>query len=206
MRIWLDHLVVAGENLKDASDWATGKLGCALQQGGEHDHFGTHNNVLGLGLATYFEAIAVNPKAPKPNHPRWFGLDHFTGQPRLNNIVLATDDLSAVLAELGSDFGNVVELARGDYRWKMVVPASGKLPLDNIAPPLIEWMGDAHPAPRLGDSGLRVRDVEFSHPGIDPLAADLTEYLDDPRVRFSAGPIGLSATLFNDATDTEITL
>ena len=77
--IELDHLAVAGESLKAASDLAAQVLGVPLQPGGAHAVFGTHNHLLGLGDALYLEAIAVDPDAPAPAYARWFDLDRFNG-------------------------------------------------------------------------------------------------------------------------------
>lgn len=37
--------------------------------------FGTHNRCLGMEDGIYLEVIAVDPEAPPPSRPRWFGLD-----------------------------------------------------------------------------------------------------------------------------------
>jgi hypothetical protein len=36
---------------------------------------GTHNRLLKLGEGFYLELIAIDPQAPPPGRPRWFGLD-----------------------------------------------------------------------------------------------------------------------------------
>lgn len=40
-----------------------------------HPQFGTHNRCLGMEDGIYLEVIAVDPEAPPPSRPRWFGLD-----------------------------------------------------------------------------------------------------------------------------------
>ena len=70
----IDHLVVAARTLSEGAAWLEERLGVSLSPGGEHPLFGTHNRLLSLGTG-YLEVIAVNPDAPAPTRPRWFGLD-----------------------------------------------------------------------------------------------------------------------------------
>lgn len=188
-----DHIAVAGETLAAATAHVQTALGVSLQAGGEHDVFFTHNTLLGLEEGLYFEAIAINPAAPKPERPRWFDLDRFSGAPGLTNWICRCDDLDATLAALPAGFGEPVSLQRGDLRWRMAVPADGVLPFDNCAPALIEWEGEAHPVKRLAPSGVRLLSLVVSHPEADALAALLAGHLSDARIRFVQGDAGLSA-------------
>ena len=65
----LDHLVVAGETIEEASDHIEQALGVSLQKGGKHEKFGTHNRLLGLRNGLYLEAIAVDLKHPSLSEP-----------------------------------------------------------------------------------------------------------------------------------------
>lgn len=189
----LDHLAVAGET----RDAATAHLAQALNvdpvQGGEHAVFHTHNTLLGMGSDFYMEAIAVNPDAPKPDRPRWFNLDQFSGSPRLTNWIVATDDINAALQILGPGYGDPVQLQRGDLRWQMAVPQSGLLPFDGFAPAVIEWGGDVHPAPRLPDCGLRFHGLTVQHPDAVLMQQQLAPLLNDARITFQSGPAQLLA-------------
>ncbi|MGC1503009.1 MAG: VOC family protein [Sulfitobacter sp.] len=191
--IVLDHLAVSGGTLQDATVHVQEALKTALQPGGEHAVFHTHNTLLGLEDGLYLEAIAMNPDAPEPDRPRWFDLDRFTGAAQLTNWICRCDDLDATLARLPEGFGQPVSLQRGDLRWRMAVPADGVLPFDNCAPALIEWEGDAHPAARLGNSGARLTGLTVRHPEADSLAALLAPHLSDLRIRFEKGPRRLEA-------------
>lgn len=193
--IALDHVAVAGQTLAAATDHVQAALGVPLQQGGEHAVFHTHNALLGLEDGLYLEAIATNPDAPAPDRARWFDLDRFTGPPRLTNWICRCDDLEATLAALPDGFGTPVDLRRGDLRWRMAVPASGILPYDNCAPALIEWLGDAHPAPRLAQQGCALTALEVRHPQAEALATLLRPLLADARISFLAGPPKLTARL-----------
>ena len=191
--ITFDHIAVSGETLGAATVYAETALGVPLQQGGEHAVFHTHNTLLGLEDGLYFEAIAINPDAPMPDRPRWFDLDNFKGRARLTNWICRCDDLDATLAALPEGFGAPVDLQRGDLRWRMAVPETGLLPFDNCAPALIEWMGDAHPVPRLTQQGCKLTGLEVHHPDASALQGLLAPFMEDARISFHAGPARLAA-------------
>lgn len=189
----LDHIAVSAGTLAEATAHVQSVLGVPLQQGGEHAVFHTHNTLLGLEDGLYLEAIAVNPAAPTPDRPRWFDLDRFSGSPRLTNWICRCADLDETLAALPDGFGAPVSLQRGDLRWRMAVPADGVLPFDNCAPALIEWEGDAHPAPLLTQQGARLDRLTVRHPRAADLQSMLASHLNDTRVHFEAGAAGLDA-------------
>ncbi len=167
-------------------------LGVMLSAIGQHSHMGTHNRLLGLGPDLYLEVIAVDPDAPRPDWPRWFDLDRFTGPPRITNWVCRTDDLDAALAAAPEGAGIATPLSRGDFRWRIGIPATGVLPFADAHPALIEWQGDLHPAQRLPDQGIRLTRFEVACPDADPLRASVD--VDDARVGFATGPNGFRAT------------
>lgn len=192
----LDHIAVAGETLDAAVAHVEDALGVALQAGGEHAHFATHNKLLGLADGLYLEAIATNPAATPKQSPRWFDLDRFQGAARLACWICRTDDLEAALAQMSVDAGQPVQLARGDLRWKMAVPSGGVLPFDNRFPALMQWQGD-HPAARLTDRGCRLRRLVVSHPeayALRDMLRDLLQ-LQEPTVVFEPGEGGLMAEI-----------
>ncbi|MEH6646789.1 VOC family protein [Sulfitobacter sp.] len=193
--ISFDHIAVAGEILAAATNHVEATLGVPLQAGGEHAVFHTHNRLLGLEDGLYLEAIAINPQAPTPDRPRWFDLDRFEGAPRLTNWICRCDDLDATLDQLPEGFGRPVDLQRGDLRWRMAVPASGVLPFDNCAPALIQWIGDAHPAPRMAQHGCRIKTFTIRHPEATSLAGLLAPVLADVRIAFEVGPVQLRAEI-----------
>ena len=190
----LDHLAVAGATLEEAQAAVEGVLGVVMQPGGKHALFGTHNRLLGLAGGLYLEAIAVDPGAGDPGRARWFDLDRFAGPARLSNWVCRVDDLDAALAALPPGAGRPVAVSRGDLRWRMAVPESGRSLFDNLFPALIEWQGDLHPSAMLAGSGCALRRLVVSHPRAGALAAELAA-LDDPRVEFAVGAPGLRAEI-----------
>ncbi len=187
----LDHLAVAGATLNEATEAIETALGVTLQPGGQHDLFGTHNRLLGLGDGLYLEAIAIDPAAPDPGRARWFDLDAFTGPARLSNWICRTPDLASALAALPKGVGSPVDLRRGDLRWRMAVPDGGCLPYDNLFPALIQWQGTLHPGSILATSGCTLRRLVVAHPLADDLRALVA--MNDPRVEYEVGPAALMA-------------
>lgn len=183
----LDHIAISAANLAEGVEWVENALGVSLAPGGAHALMSTHNRLLGLG-DIYLEVITIDPAAPNPPHPRWFDLDNFTGGPRLTNWIVACDDLDITLAALPQDVGQPADLARGDLRWRMAIPADGCLPFGNAHPALIQWQGAAHPAQRLPDVGVRLDLLEIATPDADALTAALQGQFTDRRVRISQGP------------------
>ncbi|WP_294227343.1 VOC family protein [uncultured Shimia sp.] len=188
----LDHLAVAGETLEAAVAHVEDVLGVKMGPGGDHAHFGTHNQLLGLADGVYLEAIAANPAVERLPYPRWFDLDRLKGAPRLGNWICRSDDLCTELARLDVDAGKVIHLARGDLRWRMAVPDSGMLPYDNCFPALIQWDVAVTPAEILTPSGVALTRIEVAHPKATDLEKSVG--LTDPRVVFVTGNPELQAT------------
>lgn len=179
----LDHLAISCGDLASGTAFVQAALGVPMAAGGKHPHMATHNRLLGLG-DLYLEVIAADPDAPAPPHPRWFDLDRFNGAPRLTNWIVACDDMEAALATMPDGTGTPVALERGDFRWRMAVPATGQLPHDDASPALIQWQGPHHPAPRLADQGVRLTRLTILHPQAKVLEAAIFPLLPDPRVAF----------------------
>ena len=194
MTLRLDHLAVSAATLAEGVAWVEAALGVTMAAGGQHPGMATHNRLVSLG-DLYLEVIAVDPAAPAPAHPRWFGLDRFSGSPRLTNWIARCDDLDAELAIGPPSAGVPVALARGAYRWRMAVPGDGRLPFDGAFPALIAWQGAAHPTQALPDPGLRLIALEVVHPEAHALHAALAGRLTDARVTIAEGPQRLRAVI-----------
>lgn len=192
MSLELDHLAISAATLSEGRAMVEAALGVALQPGGQHSHFGTHNLLLGLEDGLYLEVIAIDPKAGGLPYPRWFDLDRFSGSPRLSNWICRTDDLNHIVDELPGA-GDPVALERGDLRWQMAVPGDGVLPFENCFPALMEWQSDVHPATRLEPSGCRLRRFTVRHPQAEALKSRLNGYLSDDRIAFETGEVRLEA-------------
>ncbi|TRW95736.1 VOC family protein [Paracoccus sp. M683] len=179
----LDHIVVAAESLDAGTDWLTARLGVSPLPGGKHPMMGTHNALWHLGGREYLELIAIDPDAPAPTRPRWFGLNRFSGPPRLVAWVARAHPLTA---PQGS---SVTEASRGDLRWRIAIPGSGVSAADGLAPLLIDWGHGPHPTDTMPDQGLSLTALTLTHPALPALA------LDDPRISTAIGPAHLSARL-----------
>ena len=188
-----DHLAISARSLGEGAAAVEAALGIAPGPGGRHPTMGTHNLLLSLGPSEYLEVIAIDPEAPAPGRPRWFSLDAFSGPPKLTNWILRVDDIASALDDAPEGAGRPMDLARGDYRWRMAVPDDGRLPFDNVFPALIEWQGAAHPAAALPDQGLRLVRLKVSHPSAEALGRALP--LTDPRITVAEGSPGLSAVI-----------
>jgi hypothetical protein len=189
----LDHLAVGCADLDEGTAWVEDRLGVALQRGGKHARYGTHNRLLGLGDDLYFEVITKDPAAVPDAGHAWFGRDDFNGPPRLANWICQTDDMGAALAKAPADVGVPRALTRGDLSWELTVPDDGSLPYGGAFPTLIKWAaGTHHPAQRLPDSGCRLIQFEVYHPDATAIAAMMD--LSDDRVRLATGPFAMQAT------------
>jgi hypothetical protein len=189
----IDHLAVSGNTLAEASDHIEHALGVALQDGGQHAIFGTHNRLLGLADGLYLEAIACDLSVPDPGRARWFDLDRFSGAARLTNWICRCEDVVETLKPLPEGAGHPVDLTRGNLRWRMAVPDDGILPYNGSFPALIQWQTSPHPAIMLTPSGCRLRQLTVAHPEVSGLQAELSIF-SDPRVVFETAPTpGFSA-------------
>lgn len=165
-RCLIDHITVVAPTLADGARLVQAALGVAPQTGGEHPRMGTHNLLLRLGASMFLEVIAVNPLAPPPARPRWFGLDSVdTRSPAaLATWVVRSSDIHATQAGLPESLGDIEPMSRGALDWLITIPADGSLPLDGVAPALIQWSSETHPAAGLHDHGLSLLGLALFHP------------------------------------------
>lgn len=204
MSLALDHLVVAARTLEEGAAWLEARLGVAPVAGGRHASMGTHNRILSLGPESYLEILAIDPEAPAPARPRWFGLDtpalraRIERAPGLAHWVVRTDDIDRDREAFPGRVGEILLLERGDYRWRIGVPADGSLPGGGAFPTLIQWLGGRHPAAALPDAGCRLDWLAVRSPDAEAIEGDLDALglRKGPGLRFArdAGT-GLSAVL-----------
>ena len=168
----LDHLVVAAASLEQGVAWCEDRFGVTPGPGGRHGAMGTHNRLLRLRgpradswPRAYLEILAIDPLAPAPTRPRWFGLDDATlraaleNGPRLVHWVVRADDPDTCRrqwAAVGLDPGPLTRAERatphGVLRWRLSIPDDGRPQLGGALPALIAWELDgavSHPADRL---------------------------------------------------------
>ena len=81
--------------------------------------------------------------------------------------MVRSDDIERDAREC-PDALEVVSSSRGDFRWRIGIPADGHLPCGGRCATLIQWEGTLHPTDRLPDSGCRL--VELVTGGAAPRA------------------------------------
>lgn len=162
----IDHLVITAPSLGVGAAFLKEALGVDPQAGGSHPSMGTHNLLLSLGDALYLEVISIDSSLPAPDRPRWFGMDNLSDRaaPALSTWVARTADIRSAAARSSEPLGSVTPMHRGDLNWLTTIPPDGLVPLDGVAPALIEWPAGVHPAARLDDRGLRLVEFEILHP------------------------------------------
>ncbi|WP_342067599.1 VOC family protein [Achromobacter kerstersii] len=192
MKLTIDHLVIAAADLASGTEYVADLLGIAPQGGGAHPRMGTHNRVLGMADGVYLEVIAIDPDAPAPERPRWFGLDQGAMRARLEQgpflahwaaRVEAPLDLTHMQAEHPDRIAPVIPMTRGDLRWRLTVPDDGSLPVwreaghtvgDGLLPTLIQWDVDAYPGVSLPRQPLTLLRLTGHHPQAGLLRQGLT--------------------------------
>ncbi len=186
--ILLDHIAVVARSLDEGTTYVEAVLGVDLSPGGKHAAMGTHNRLLSLGPHAYLEVIAVDPDAPKPTLRRWFGLDTYSGPPRVMNWICSTDDLETAMTAAPPGIGRIMTLSRGDTTWQMGVPDFGRLPFDDAMPALMSWGDSLHPNRRLPDHGLRLTRLDVFHPRAQELVSAFPALLKMQEVSVREGP------------------
>ena len=166
-RCEIDHIIVTAPSLEVGGAYVFERLGVYPQKGGEHARMGTHNLLLSLGKSAYLEVMAINPAAPQPATPRWFGLDDMPkdAPARLYTLVARTANLAATIQASAEPMRPIVTMSRGALNWLITSPDTSSKDGDathgGLTPTLIEWQTKAHPASTLPDMGLVLMQLEF---------------------------------------------
>jgi hypothetical protein len=108
--------------------------------------------------------------------------------------VVRTTDINAALAASPVVSGYVLPMTRGDLNWLITVPRNGSLPLQGIAPTMIQWQGP-HPARRLNDCGCSLARLEAFHPRADKVSTMLRAIGFQGEFGISAVPTGVPPRL-----------
>ena len=180
--IALDHIVISGKTLDEASDHIASSLGVKLQDGGCHDRYATHNRLLGLENGIYLEAIAVNPEAKKPVLPRWFDLDNFNEKPRITNWVCRSKNIKFEVKNIFSESTQIIKMKRNQLKWLMTVPRNGILPFGGAFPAVLQWETNP-PVAQLVPSKCRLKHMTIFHPEVIELQKKIQSFK-DPRISF----------------------
>lgn len=191
-RCYIDHITVTAPSLEVGAAYVREVLGVSPQAGGEHPRMGTHNLLLRLGDDVFLEVIAVDPSVPAPNRPRWFALDTLgpAHSPALSAWVARASDIYASASACSEALGDIEPMSRGALNWLITIPSDGSLPLQGIAPALIHWQAEVHPAARLQDHGLSLARLELRHPDPERISRLLLSLDLEGPVSVSALPAG----------------
>ncbi len=171
-----DHLVVTAGSLSDGVAFVEQALGVSMQPGGKHVRMSTHNALLRIGARLYLEVIAADPDAPSPNRPRWFQLDerNTDERPSLATWVVRTDNIQKAESSFLPGTGKIESMERGTLRWMISIPSDGRLAAGGVAPSMIQWLTEPHPASRLPESGVSLIRLEGFHPQPESVEEMLT--------------------------------
>jgi hypothetical protein len=173
----LDHLIYATPDLDATVAALTEQLGVRPAAGGQHPGLGTRNALLGIGPRIYLEIVGPDPAQPRPNGPRWFGLDTLDA-PRLVTWCAAASDL--LLRQAAAHAGGVPlgEVRRGGrvrpdgvaLSWEVTSPFT--VIARGLVPFLIDWGASPHPALTAPD-GVCLRQFTLEHPEPDGVRRQL---------------------------------
>lgn len=160
-----DHIIFSSYHLENGVNFIYEKLGVRPQKGGQHLTMGTHNAVLRLEDTTYLEVISIDPILPAPLQPRWFGMDNILpdSEPKLLTWVVRTNDIHKAVSGSKVPQGKINGLKRGIYEWQIAIPEDGHLPMQGVAPTIIQWQSKAHPAHLLPACGVSLKSLEAFH-------------------------------------------
>ncbi len=163
----LDHFAIGARELDEGVAFVSRILGAPPVGGGKHPLFGTHNALWRLEgrFPTYLEVIAIDPKAPRLDRPRWFGLDDPLTQarlargPKLLTFIVSTKDAVLARKSMPVDPGAPVEVTRGTLRWLFSLPPDGGLIAGGALPYLIEWPDGVSPIAKMSEQGIELISV-----------------------------------------------
>src|SRR5215217_8568061 len=148
---------------------------------------GTHNRVIAISSESfpdcYLEIISIDPDAPAPGRPRWFGLDHpevreaVRESPRLVHAVARTRRIEMLRRDLSNFALNPGELRaahrdtpHGLLKWRITIRDDGRAECAGALPSLIEWEGQ-HPCDHMPLTGVALRDLVLR--GVPSQAVDV---------------------------------
>jgi hypothetical protein len=187
----LDHITIIAPSLAEGVAHVRAQLDLDVPFGRQHQDMGTHNHLLRLRESVYLEIIAANPDAPRPDRPRWFGLDdqaalrmEWDSGRRLRGWVARTDDIDSVLPQHADLLGRKVRLSTADSFFFFAIPEDGTLPSGGLAPSVIDRRGKPPPVAAMADLGARLKSLTVEHPEPERVAAlyDRLGIVDPPAI------------------------
>ena len=129
--------------------------------------------LLKIGADWYLEVISIDPDAEPLQRKRWLNWTHCCR--RLvhgwQQWVMRTNDIDRVTNATDLELGVVEEMSRGTLEWQITIPPDGRLPSHGMAPAVIQWKGEAHPALKLAESSVSLLQVVGYHPDARQITA-----------------------------------
>ena len=219
----IDHIVIGAANLEKATEKVESLLQTKFSTSGKHSLMATHNRLTRLQNSVYMEIIAIDPSASFPKsgmqERRWFSLDSATTQRRLSIgpqplcWVVAVDNIEQTTLNCGYEPGRIIEMSRGDFRWKLTVPDSGELSEGGVLPILIEWPNAKNPAEAMPKSSLILEQLLLFHPNPNSIERVLSKLdisgpidikLGEPAIQFAFKTANGSNVLFSEDCLSEV--
>lgn len=201
----IDHLVIGAAELDKATKQIQGLIKAEFLAGGKHSLMATHNRLIKLQNSLYMEIIAADPSALLPRNPkrknRWFSLDASATQKRLLRApqplcwVVAVNDIEQTSMHCGYNPGNIIEMRRGNFNWKITVPNDGNLPEGGVLPVLIEWPKGKHPTNTMPESNIFLKELELFHPHPTEIRHILSSLNISGPIKVNLGKPGLQFSL-----------
>jgi Glyoxalase-like domain len=162
----LDHITVVAPCLEEGVAHVRACLDLDIPFGRRRDYMGTHNHLMRLGEAVYFEIVALDSAGQRPSYARWFGLDDqkavraaWDGGHRLRAWVVRTRDIDAVLAGNEACLGRKVELTTKNSSFYFSIPADGSRPFGGAAPSVNDRRGKPPSVAAMADFGAKLRSL-----------------------------------------------
>jgi Glyoxalase-like domain len=183
----LDHIIYVAPDLNVGIDTLEKLLGVRATPGGQHPEHGTRNALIGLGGRTFLEILGPDPDQPKPNRPRWFGIDSLTA-PRLSGWAAADSNLEEMVgkaAAAGVQLGTVLRGRRENpdgalLSWRFTDPYV--VLSDGLIPFFIDWENSPHPS-ELSAEGVTLVGMRAEHPDPEPVQRVLQQLGTDLQVQ-----------------------
>jgi hypothetical protein len=164
----VDHLVFGTPDLAVAVETIEKLVGIRATPGGQHLGEGTRNALISLGPAVYLEILGPDPEQPKPERPRWFGIDDLV-TPMLVGWAAKGNDLPQLARNASGNGIRLGDVASGSRQtpqgvllnWSFTNPHTRLA--DGIVSFFVSWGQTPHPA-RTAAFGASLIDLRAEHP------------------------------------------
>ena len=164
----IDHLIYGTPDLEATIETLESQLGIPASSGGQHLGEGTRNALYSLGPRIYLEILGPDPDQPKPEKPRWLGIDDLE-EPRLVTWVARAKNLEQLVQVAAKNnilLGQVLAGSRQSpdgevLAWQVTDPRT--VVADGVVPFFIDWGETPHPS-ETAVQGLRLDSLRAEHP------------------------------------------